>query len=145
MITANAIEFSHSRIANKMEGTQYTSGIEEFGKLPLYFPHSITVDKQTVKIYYPYSTQKAIYYPTGMQGPVVKMKGSTPDINSWRAVFANDILTVDSFDYPTWNVTLYPDSEWWVDIKSADTGPGWLHNGEIRFTLSIDLYFRGII
>ena len=130
---------------NAMDGTQYTTGEVDFGTLPILLIRSLTIDKQTVKIYYPYSTQKAIYYPTGMQGPVVKLKGHTPNITPWREVYSNDILTVEEFGFPSWSVTLYDGSQWWVDIKEFDTGPGRKHNGEIRFDINIDLYFRGVI
>lgn len=141
MQTSNAILFKHSRIESVLVNDEYTTTEVSYGNLPLFYPKSISVDKQTIKIYYPYSNQKAIYYVTGQQ-KVVKLKGWVASLDEWREVFTNDILTIEEFVYPTWNVILGASTDWWVDIKTLDTSSGRANNGALYFSVELDLNER---
>lgn len=143
MLTCNAISFELYRMENTLVNNAMTTTETSHGILPNLLINSISIDKQAVKIYYPYGNQKSIYDPTGMQGPVLKLKGYTTDLAAWREVYTNDILRVIAFEFPIWNVEVNVGSDWWVDIKTMDASVGHVHNGEIHFMIEIDLYKRG--
>jgi hypothetical protein len=146
MITSSAIQFEHRRIGNSIDSEgAVTTGETVLTTLPDILIKSISCDKQCEKIYYPYGNQSSIYYPTGMIGPVIKIIGYTDDMTTWRTVFTNDILRVKAFGFPTWNTILDIDTDWWLDVKSLDTGPGHVKDGKIHFSISLDMYKRTVV
>jgi hypothetical protein len=145
MITSSGIIFSHSRIESILQGGKYVSSLTSLGTLPIIAISEISVDKQAVKVYYPYGNTKSIYMPTGMNGPIVRLVAHCENIGEWSDVFTNDILTVSSFGFPTWEVILQTGSSWWVDITTKESQSGKRKNSAIRYELTINLYKREMV
>jgi hypothetical protein len=135
MITCNAISFEHTRIETVLNGASVETSEVSYGTLPDLAIFSIAVDKQVVKIYYPFGNTSSVYVTLGMVGPTIKLVGHTENITPWNALFANDILTVAAFGFPTWATIMPVGSKWWVDIKSKDTQSG----RRMRYEVSLDM------
>jgi len=154
MQTSSGITFKHLRIEN----TKSASGDFEIGAttylstLPPLGIHELIIDKRAIKIYMPYGRNESIYYPTGMEGPVIKLVGSctaATHYDAWEQVYANDILQVIDFSYPTYNDIIGASStenpsadidEWWVDIVEMDIQPGFVFDNNVRYIVNLDLY-----
>jgi hypothetical protein len=143
---AGAIVFSQNRIVSTLEkdGECHPEEVVITATLPtLYiFADGLSIDKLAVKKYFPWDNNKSIYEPMGMTGPVVTIRGyiAPAGLTLWKEVYSNDILTVKSFDNIIWNVTLAPDSEWWVDTSSRDTRTGRRQNLSMRYDWNLTLH-----
>jgi hypothetical protein len=136
--------FTHQRRGNMKNGAQFTlSGINNIGDLPTLGIHDFYLDKRAIKVYTPYAMNKSMYLPYGIDGPKVKIVGShlaVADYTAWKEVYANDILLVKEFGYPSYAFFKEAPAQWWIDSIEVDTQAGWRQGSGIRYTINLDLY-----
>jgi hypothetical protein len=146
MIVASGIIFHHYRNENMLDTVtgEFSSASSDMGELDIVAIKQIIVSKEAQKEYIAYGNQKSYYLPTGMVGPTVKLLCHVHDHDKWKTVFTNDYLKIITFEFPTWNVALPANSTWWVDSISLDSQPGFIHNGRLRYEMTLDLYKRTV-
>lgn len=139
-ITSNGITFRHYRIDNTLNTSgEFGTRTQSFGTLPTAMIKDLSIGKEAEKKYIPYESQKSLYLPTGMIGPMVKMILSLDRTTGWNNVYTNDILEVAEFGFPTYAITLGVGTRWWVNAISIETSTGKIYNGKIRYSCDIDL------
>lgn len=164
MITSNYIVFSHGRLGTQKVGQSVVTGPIAIKTLPVFAIKSIAVSKQAVKEYLPYDNTKSMYLPTAMIGPTIKMiceveateQNLLDDSKIYTlqeyqlgsatadGIYTNDILTVVSFGYPTWNAVLYNGSQWWVDTITYTAKVGSRRHGTVSHEIELTIYRRDV-
>lgn len=143
------IKFNQYRMVTEKSTTgEFSSSLEGIRSLPIILIRDLAIDKKAIKVYSPYDTHASLYIPTGIDGPNVmivgEIEGTVYDIQMANDIFANDLLVISAFDYPSYARVLYTASQWWVKSVKLDTKPGYRHNGYIRREIQLDLSKKGL-
>lgn len=138
-----SITFNQYRIETIVSGGNVTANTPVLkNTLRDLFIHDYSISKQVIKIYYPYGQEKAVYYPTGIEGPVIKMVctcNNVGDITQWNEVYANDYLKV-MINSHIGTYGLGVNTIWWIDNIEIDAGPGSVVDGSVNYKINLDLY-----
>jgi len=142
MITATGIKFHHYRNENRLDtkdGRSYIANLD-FGPLDVVGVKQISISKESQKEYTVQGNQKSFYLPLGMVGPIVNLVCHVDDHAKWSNVYSNDYLKIEEFGFPVWNKVLGVGTSWWVSSISLDTQLGFIHNGKLRYEMTLELY-----